>query len=412
MLRKSILLVNPNRFKSPPVPPLALEYLAGALDAHRIPYRMVDLCFSENPVEDLSRALAEESFDLAAITIHNVDTALFPDTEFFLPAIRDLVDTIRQESAAPVVIGGAALGADPEGILRFVGADTAVVGPGEQILSELSRSGSLPRGILRPEPCAPGACGAVPMDLGMYRKNDARSGFATHTGCSGACSYCIEARTPVRFREPGTVVEELRSKVGRGMNGFHLCDPEFNEDLDYSKRFLLRLIDADLDLTWALYVRPGVFDEELFALLKRSGAHLITLSAWSDGAGSGYWAAVKEMVALARDTGLSTSIDLLTGFPGENTDILKKTLDKVFEARADDVVVNTVLRLYPSLPVTARIKKNPAFHPFVRGDLSGTLLEPVFYCHVDRDELTALIGDRGDVRIAGDEQVVNYQKVK
>ncbi len=51
--KMNILLINPNRFMSPPVPPLGLEYIAGCLEenGHRI--EIVDLCFSEDIYKDL-----------------------------------------------------------------------------------------------------------------------------------------------------------------------------------------------------------------------------------------------------------------------------------------------------------------------------------------------------------------------
>jgi len=43
-----VLLINPNRYQSPPVPPLGLEYIAGSLEEKGHHAEVLDLCFSEN----------------------------------------------------------------------------------------------------------------------------------------------------------------------------------------------------------------------------------------------------------------------------------------------------------------------------------------------------------------------------
>ena len=57
----NILLVNPNRFKCPPVIPIGLEYLLASLRRAGHQAVILDLCFEENPVAVLKDKL--ESFD-------------------------------------------------------------------------------------------------------------------------------------------------------------------------------------------------------------------------------------------------------------------------------------------------------------------------------------------------------------
>ena len=48
-----ILLVNPNRYRTPPTPPLALEYLQAAISRTRHESALLDLCFSATVVADV-----------------------------------------------------------------------------------------------------------------------------------------------------------------------------------------------------------------------------------------------------------------------------------------------------------------------------------------------------------------------
>ncbi|MFA6471947.1 MAG: cobalamin-dependent protein, partial [Candidatus Latescibacterota bacterium] len=78
-----ILLINPNRYRTPPVPPLGLEYLSDALKKTRHTCRILDLCFEENAIEAIESAVRDFNPDTAGLTIRNIDTVLFENNIFF-----------------------------------------------------------------------------------------------------------------------------------------------------------------------------------------------------------------------------------------------------------------------------------------------------------------------------------------
>ena len=61
----NILLVNPNRFRNPPVIPIGLEYLLTALEKYSHNVDILDLCFCESPEEELVKILFKKSYDLS-----------------------------------------------------------------------------------------------------------------------------------------------------------------------------------------------------------------------------------------------------------------------------------------------------------------------------------------------------------
>ncbi|MFW9882506.1 MAG: hypothetical protein ACFFG0_56310, partial [Candidatus Thorarchaeota archaeon] len=87
----NILLVNPNRFKSPPVIPIGLEYLASVLEKHNHNVEILDLCFSDTPERDLDNILKNEPFDIVGFTIRNIDSAIYFNNKFFLTDFKPLV---------------------------------------------------------------------------------------------------------------------------------------------------------------------------------------------------------------------------------------------------------------------------------------------------------------------------------
>src|SRR5512139_3518728 len=132
-----VLLINPNRYKSPPVPPIGLEHVAATVEEGGHVAEILDLCFSESPYEDIDRALISFKPDIVGVTVRNVDTVLYQTNEFFLDDIRDIVSRIKKLRGFKVIVGGSGIAADPEGIVGYLGADYAVVGPAEGCINEL-----------------------------------------------------------------------------------------------------------------------------------------------------------------------------------------------------------------------------------------------------------------------------------
>ena len=59
---------------------------------------------------------------------------------------------------------------------------------------------------------------------------------------------------------------------------YHLCDSEFNLNLDHCINVCKALIKYADKISWTLYMKPEPFSSALFKWLKESGATLITLS--------------------------------------------------------------------------------------------------------------------------------------
>lgn len=100
-----LLLINSNRYHTPPVPPLALEYLENAVRYSRHECRILDLCFADDPLEVLDREIDSFSPDITGITVRNIDTVIFENNVFFLDDIKLLADRIKT-NGIPIVLGG------------------------------------------------------------------------------------------------------------------------------------------------------------------------------------------------------------------------------------------------------------------------------------------------------------------
>ncbi|MEW6570921.1 MAG: cobalamin-dependent protein [Nitrospirota bacterium] len=415
-----VLLINPNRYKSPPVPPIGLEYIAGFLEreseGHDI--EITDLCFSENPEKDIGDAVTSFKPEVVGITVRNVDSVLYHTNEFFLDEIRDIVRHIKKNYGLKVIIGGSSVLTNPQGVLNYLDADYAVVGPGESIinklLNEVSRSENeqiIFSGRFRTDtPCRRNP---FKTDYRTYFDKGGIAGFETHKGCSSSCVYCLEANSGVFFRNIDSVISEIRLLVERGFRHFHLCDSEFNEDLLYSIEFCTSLIKANLDIIWTAYMKPGEFNKKLLKLMKESGVYLITLTVDSYQKCPAYWSDIEKFVFTAKPLGLKVAVDFLTGFPYESEKHVLECLEILKRLQPDSVSVNTYIRLYKRLAITNIVMKDKRLKENLIGDIHDhTLVKPVFYNSIGTEKLERMISAGYPFfRIEGLEKVVNYIRI-
>ncbi len=410
----NILLINPNRYQAPPVPPIGLECVAGCLEKAGHRTKITDLSFSEDIYGDLDFSITSILPDIVGITVRNVDSVLYYDNQFYLREIKDIVQYIKSSFPLKVLLGGTGLMTNPEGVLEYLGADYAFVGPAEDDLPGIIDN------ILNSYPVEKityGTCKSdfrcprffSPSDYTTYFLKGGIAGFETHKGCSSSCIYCTEANSNVAFKRPEDIVHEVKKFIDAGYNHFHLCDSEFNEDLDFSLDCCSALEKSEMDMKWAVYMKPAHFNKRLFRLMKATGVYLITLTVDSYNKCSQYWSDVEKIVFHARSSRIPVAIDFLTGFPYEEERVLFEYLDLFRRLQPERVNINTYIRLYKSLQITKTILKDLKLHPFLLGATDDvTMVHPVFYNHVSTESLQKLIQGDTLFRIAGKDQGVNY----
>ena len=411
-----ILLINPNRVLYPPVPPIGLEYLSASLVREGHDIRLLDLTFHNNAARVIDEVVSEFMPDISGVTVRNVDSVLFHDNEFFLDSIRDIVHQLKVKHGLKVVLGGAGIMVNPEGILAYLGADYAIAGPAEDAMHELLaalRGGQAVKrvwkGLFRPYSSCPRITSAI--DYQQYYNTGGIAGFETHKGCSSSCSYCLEADSPVAFKRPGDVVQEIRRFVENGYSHFHLCDAEFNEDLDHAIEFCSALRQEHMNMQWALYMKPANYNRKLFRLMKETGVNLITLTVDSFRKCPLYWGDAEKIIFSAQSNGIRIAVDFLTGFPYENVDLLTWCLDFFRRLQPDRVNINTFIRLYKHLMITKIIEKDEALKAHILGSRDDKeMILPIFYNQIDPEWLKGLVSDDNIFKIEGYEKGVNYTR--
>lgn len=411
--KTSILLINPNLMQ-PPVPPLALDYLAAALEARKVETRLLDLVWEEKPPEAVKKACREKDYTAIGITLRNLDDCYFATQEFTLPWVQEIILWVRQVTDAPVILGGVGYSIAPEEILHYCIADYGIIGEGEealaQLLAQLAR-GQEPQNIPGLVWSDRGLIDSVPpagldlekwdlssrswVDNRRYFFAGGQAGFETKRGCAHQCLYCVEPLTKgnkIRLRPPAQVAREIENLLQAGVDTFHVCDSEFNLPLQHAKNICRALITGGLGekIRWYTYAAPVPFERELAELMQAAGCTGIVF-----GADHGEESMLRNLgrshsppdietaARLCKEHGIDPMFDLILGGPGETPQTMTAAIELMKKIEPVRVGVSYGVRIYPGTPMAERVMQegfmaeNPALHGAVENN--HAFLRPVFY---------------------------------
>jgi radical SAM superfamily enzyme YgiQ (UPF0313 family) len=416
------VLVNTNEIR-PPVAPIALDYLAGALCEEGYRAEVLDLNLAADASEALCACFAAGSVEAVGVTFRNSDDCFWPSAASFVPRLVEIVRSIRILTDAPVVLGGCGFSLFPRPILQACGCDYGIRGDGERALIMLLRALKRGAGMDRvpglawrsagdggeefrfnpPDSPAPVRLSGLRqwVDNPRYFREGGQGNVETKRGCDQPCTYCADPLVKgrhVRLRDPAEVAGEVESLLAQGVDVLHLCDSEFNIPPCHALAVCAELDRRGLGrrLRWYTYASVVPFTEELAGAMRRPGCAGINFG--TDSASAEILSAygrvhrrddIASAVALCRRHGLRVMIDLLLGGPGETERTVRETIEFLKAVGPDCVGAALGVRIYPGTAIAARVaaegapdanpnlwrRKTSALPPAPGEDL----LAPVFY---------------------------------
>jgi tRNA A37 methylthiotransferase MiaB len=292
-----VLLVSANREQFPsPVVPIGLLYVAAAARSeHEV--RVLDLCFEDDWRAALAREISAHPPDVVGVSLRNLHDNSYGDSEPLLAYYEALGQHVRACTSAPIVLGGAAITLQPEGLLERMGATTAVAGEGERafldVLSTIAQGAPPPRVVRSAAASGVVTSLARGRGLGLAADLDALPGPArdlvdpryyeiegtdnvqTKRGCAFACTYCdypdLEGKK-VRARDPERVVAEMVARAKTpGVSHVFIVDSVFNVPRSHALAICAGLEREGAPIPWVAYVSPASLDDEVVAAMKRAG---------------------------------------------------------------------------------------------------------------------------------------------
>ena len=431
-----ILLVSANTLKAPyPVYPIGLDHVAASIHSrHRV--RIEDL----NVLDDLgglADSIREFEPDLIGISLRNIDNTDTTDPVGFIGGYRTVVETVRQISKAPVVLGGSGFTLFPRRVLVELGADFGIVGEGERLnfLIDALESDRNPKGLPGvitpaegkspiPTPWA-GDRKPRPVDpavhLSWYLKHGAMLNLQTKRGCPFRCIYCtyplIEGRK-LRLVAPKEAAQTALALEAAGARYLYITDSSFNADINHSLEVARAFKKAGLSIPWGAFFTPLTLPEGYFETLAEAGLKHVEFGtdSLSDAILRSYgkpFTVEQVFVAheAARAAGCKVAHYFLLGGPGETMQTLNNTLANIDKLRKTVLFLFCGMRVYPHTTLFHHCAKKGYLE-------AGTdLLDPVFYRagKIDDDAIQRRVAEKAAGRVnwvfgAGGEEVATTLK--
>ena len=354
--------------------PIGLAYLAASVDEERHTLKVLDLMFADDAVAEVADAVSEFEPDLIGMSIRNLDNQSSLNPVWNLPAVRDIIERIRQLSDATTLIGGPAFSIMPAECLDYVGADLGIAGDAAEAfatLVERLEAGADYRdipGIVYRDDTNDGeivvsegrftsSFHRAPrldlLDMGAYNG----SGFGV-----GVVTKLAQAYYPTpgadfsggdwRIREPSEVVDEIRALDNDfGINKVFFIDSGFNIPAEHAKATCRAIIDAGLRVRWNSYVRPSDdADAELMGLMKESGCSLALMAEGGRGGErlDDRLAGLERMAGLCREADLPFTMNMTFGEPGDSESSVEQKLDFLKRMDAAFSVLRVGTRVLPN----------------------------------------------------------------
>jgi radical SAM superfamily enzyme YgiQ (UPF0313 family) len=397
----------------PPIGPIGLDYIAGCTTRAGITTDILDLPLSPEPLKTLKQYFSTHTTQLVGVSFRNVDDCFWPGAAWFVPGLKDTINTIKGMTDAPIVIGGVGFSIFAGPVLKYTGADFGIRGDGETAIVSLihqlqkAKNFSQVPGLVWqkdgkiysnspswPDPFSLRTARDF-IDNRSYFKNGGQCGLETKRGCNRRCIYCADPLakgTKLRLRDPSEVVEEIQALISQGIDVLHLCDSEFNVPRSHAYAICRRINRRSLGnrIRWYAYMSPTPFDRDLAREMARAGC--VGIDFTGDSACSSMLETYRQMhnkddlasaVGLCRLNNIAVMIDLLIGGPGETPETVRETIEFIKKINPDCAGAALGVRIYPNTAmekISARELRDETgsnIHRKYTGPID--LLKPTFY---------------------------------
>ncbi len=170
----------------------------------------------------------------------------------------------------------------------------------------------------------------------------------TSRGCSFRCTFCLAPRMAgrqFRARSPKNVVDEMEQlKDVYKSDAITFHDETFTHDKKRVFEICEEIKNRNIGLPWDCSTRVDTISEETLVKMKEANCQLVSF-----GVESGSQKMLNAMrkgttveqneraIRWAKDIGISVTISVVIGYPGETIDTLKQTLEFIRRTEPDDI---------------------------------------------------------------------------
>lgn len=379
-----------------PYPTLGLLYISAFLKEHQKNVSLVDSTFST--ISNWREQILREQPEVVAFY-----TNLMTKVE----VLRQLQFLKEHLPKTTFVVGGPDVTYNLENYLK-AGFDFVVIGEGEQTMLELvstfesngdletvpgisfMKNGTLQENEARMKikdlPSLPFPDrGAIPFEkyLSVWQEHHGKrtANISTQRGCPYTCKWCSTAVYGQSYRrnDPARVVAEiLHLKEDFGVEALWFVDDVFTVSHKWIANLNSEFKKHNLTIPFEIITRAERLNETVLQQLKEMGCFRIWI-----GAESGSQKiidrmdrrvtleTVQEMMQLTQKMGMEAGTFIMVGYPGENHDDIKATMNHIEQCNPD---LLTITRAYPI--------KGTALYSEIEADIT---VQPDWNTSTDRD---------------------------
>ncbi|MDD5748768.1 MAG: radical SAM protein [Actinomycetota bacterium] len=409
-----VLLVSENRNKENIRPyPIGISYVSQAAKLAGHNTRGLDLMFSKDPAFDLRKEINDFLPQCIGLSIRNIDNQDVNSPTFYLSEALDLVQTIKKETAVPIIAGGAGFTILPYECLLYLGIGMGIVGEAEGSFPLLLKALEGKRGL-------DGIPGLVMLsgdegekvkranfeslrdfpgsdfdsfDVAGYEFHPNSTeryaaGIQSRRGCPLHCIYCpnpVIEGTKIRMRSTELVGEELEILNRKhGIRTVTFTDALFHYPPDYCEALCKEIIKRSLSIRWTCSINPFRLETSLIPLMKEAGCFQVSLGNESgsdeilDALKKGFSKKdIEKAVSCLKRSGIAVNCFLLLGGPKENLNTVTESIEFMEKLAPEMVSVTAGIRIYPGCELHEISIKEGVVKE------SDSLLEPKFYVSKD-----------------------------
>ncbi|NCO33720.1 MAG: hypothetical protein AUJ92_01150 [Armatimonadetes bacterium CG2_30_59_28] len=233
------VLVNTNLIR-PPIASVGIDYVAESLGTCGHEVSILDLCWVGDTHAAIQRFFHDRNGGLVGVSLRNTDDCAFGSRASFLVQLRDIVSTIRHNTAAPIFVGGGGFSVMPEAVLKVREVDGGLWREGEFALRAIAtrverhldwhdvpgvawRDGA---GTHRKRPAYISLANLPAMtrrwgDNPRYLHEGGPIGFERKRGRSHPCTHCarpVAKGNQVRTRPPKAAADALQLRCAKSLS--------------------------------------------------------------------------------------------------------------------------------------------------------------------------------------------------
>ncbi|OGS22602.1 MAG: hypothetical protein A2252_03215 [Elusimicrobia bacterium RIFOXYA2_FULL_39_19] len=200
------------------------------------------------------------------------------------------------------------------------------------------------------------------------KSNKRYSTVVTSRGCPYKCSYCSSTvfwGSKYRYRSPKNVIDEVEMLHKEyNVEYFGFADDDFTPNMKRVVEICNEIKRRNLNIKWNCATRVNFVDRPMLEIMKETGCYNIFFGVESCSQtilkNIKKHASVEQMINafnLCRDIGISATMALMVGNPGENEQTIKETIDMMKNINPESINVE-ILIVFPNTEIYEIAKRS------------------------------------------------------